>query len=375
MDVTARRVGVTGDFAVEISPDGTIYSLVPSVPLSTSSSTEVTYRATIPANTIAGSSYRVRLVSNNSTVVSTPSSTLLKIKARPDPPIAPAELIECEKPIGSRNPFMSVSLTATSPMAETKLYNQDGSIPYNDSSTKNYFIIVKSGPGTTFYYATQQIDGCESDKREIKVVVKPKAPLVIPINIYSTGGDIWGAINYNQGDKAVSIREYGLRPLPDNVIVYYLRESGDLPFTGLTDAIDAYSSSGTSYPVIPKTDKPGKAILTFRTSLDGCAGSIYNQNHLVVTVNPALGIEDQVLADAIDVYPIPATTNLTVHIPGLAPTQTAFLEVADLKGHITTRQETRQPTSSVSLDQYPAGTYILNIRVGDKKASKRIVKL
>lgn len=121
---------------------------------------------------------------------------------------------------------------------------------------------------------------------------------------------------------------------------------------------------------------PRKTTAYFLTSVSNvCGAGTLTARVVTITVNALLGIEDQALADAVEVYPVPATTNLTVRIKGLATTQMALLELTDMTGHITTRQETRQATSSVSLDQHPVGTYILNIRVGDRRVAKRIVKL
>ena len=90
---------------------------------------------------------------------------------------------------------------------------------------------------------------------------------------------------------------------------------------------------------------------------------------------PLLGIDDQALADAVTVFPVPTTTTLTVRINGLTAKQPAMLELTDLAGHTTIRYETRRETSVMPLGQHPAGTYILRIRVGDRTASKRILKL
>ncbi len=108
---------------------------------------------------------------------------------------------------------------------------------------------------------------------------------------------------------------------------------------------------------------------------NGCGTGTLAARSVVVTVNRLLGIEDQALAEAIDVYPVPATSVLTVRIRGLSSSQPATLELTDLAGHITHRQETRQSITRLPFDQHPAGTYILRIRVGDRTASKRVVKL
>ncbi|GAB4047756.1 Ig-like domain-containing protein [Spirosoma litoris] len=121
---------------------------------------------------------------------------------------------------------------------------------------------------------------------------------------------------------------------------------------------------------------PKKTTYYYLTSVsNGCGMGSLTNRVVIVSVNPVLGVEEQSLANAVEVYPVPATTNVTVRINGLSAAQTAVMELTDLTGHTTNRQETRQATSSLALDQHPAGTYILNIQVGDRRVSRRIVKL
>ena len=122
--------------------------------------------------------------------------------------------------------------------------------------------------------------------------------------------------------------------------------------------------------------RPGKTTAYLLTGVSNVCGSGTLINRVVVVnVAPLLGVEDPSLADAVEVYPVPATTTLTVRINGLSATEPAWLEVTDMTGRTTSRQETRQPMSTLPLDQHPAGTYILHIRVGDRTASRRIIKL
>ncbi|OJW77153.1 MAG: hypothetical protein BGO59_31320 [Spirosoma sp. 48-14] len=374
LDVTGRIVGVAGNFRVAISADGITYSTVTSVSLTSTTSNEVTYRAIIPASTQAGDAYQVRLVSADSTIIGTPSTSLLRIKAKPEPPKVPALVTTCERANGSNSAFIGVSVTVTSPMTVSKLYNPDGSIPYNDSSTPNYFVVVKGGAGTQYFYATQLLDGCESDKKEIKLVVSPRAPSPVPVNIWSTNGEIWGEITYKQGDKAVSIREYGLQPLPDNVQISYVRESGDLPIIGLPDYPNAYSSLGDISPGIPNTSKPGRAVVKFRTYLNGCVNSVFQTEHLVITVLPTALVENPVLADAIVVYPVPATTEVNVRIQGFLPPLTGWVELLDRRGNTLYRAQIWQGEFTVGLQNYPQGDYWLRIHVGDQQVTKQILK-
>ncbi|WP_020599298.1 T9SS type A sorting domain-containing protein [Spirosoma panaciterrae] len=374
LDVAGRITGEVNNLRVIISADGITYSPVTSVPLTTTASGEVTYRATIPATAQAGNAYQVRLISADSAIVGTLSTSQLRIKAKPEPPKVPALLTTCERANGSNSAFIGISVTVTSPMTVSKLYNPDGSIPYNDSSTPNYFVVVKGGAGTQYFYATQLLDGCESEKTEIKLVVSPRAPSPVPVNIWSTNGEIWGEITYRQGDKAVSIREYGLQPLPDNVQVAYVRESGDLPIIGLPDYPNAYNSLGDISPGIPNTSKPGRAVVKFRTYLNGCVNSIFQTEHLVITVLPTTLVENPVLADAIVVYPVPATTEVNVRIQGFLPPLTGWVELLDRRGNILYQAQIWQGEFAVGLQNYPQGDYWLRIHVGDQQVTKPIIK-
>lgn len=121
--------------------------------------------------------------------------------------------------------------------------------------------------------------------------------------------------------------------------------------------------------------RPAKTTTYYLTSVsNNCGVGPTKGGLVVVNVTVVLGVEDQSLAEAVSVYPIPATTSLTVHIDGVSASQPALLELTDLAGQTLIRQETRQATSAIQFDQSPAGVYILRIRVGDRMVSKRILK-
>ncbi len=83
IDVTGVRNFANGDFRVELSDGGTVYTEIPSTFLSASGRYEITCRATIPASTTGGSNYQIRLVAMNPTVIGTPSPTVLTIRPLP----------------------------------------------------------------------------------------------------------------------------------------------------------------------------------------------------------------------------------------------------------------------------------------------------
>jgi hypothetical protein len=524
--------GADNMFQVQLS-DGGDYQNITTNSLSYSSTTgALSVNATIPSTQEKGKVYTVRVVASSPAVAGKPSPSTLVITPKPIPPGAPATITECARPLeGVSSMFVVVSLTATVSGAKTDLYNAF----IADRRPGNSYTLAKPGVGTYTFYAAQTVDGCESDRVPIKLTVKPIPNTVTPLN--GAGTDAYGSISYCQYDKAVSLKEYGIQPLPANVYVAYKQESGDLQFT--------------SNPPIPNTDKAGTASYTFMTYLDGCPSSVRYLGHLIVTVKPrpgkpkvpastvavcagqstnplsistvaadaslvwyattatgeissttattpsaatagtamysvaqrvdgceserasvtvdvrplptaaltgtqtidegqtaklsvaftgdapwtfsvqdssatglgstrsvqtaanpyvidvrptvsttyvlrdvqnncgltkrtlapvlvtvnkALSVEDQALANAIDVYPIPAATTLTVRLRGLSPTQPARLELISETGQAAWQTETRTEISVVSLDRQPAGVYVLRVRVGDRIASKRIVK-
>ncbi|WP_245563699.1 T9SS type A sorting domain-containing protein [Spirosoma luteum] len=317
LEVTGFRSSPADSYGIELSSDGATYFEVPSVVVSTSGRYEITYRATIPASTAPGANYRVRFISRGPDAKGSPSATLLRVNAKPAPPAVLSSITGCQKAATSNEITVIISVTASSSAASTQLYNQDGSVAgyFRPSSDAKSFEISKFLPGTKTFYVTQQLDGCESDRKEINVTIKPLPPVVVPLNAFTSDGfgGSFGKIDLCQGDKAVSLKEFGIKPLPDNVVVQYIKEAGDLSLTGFTDG--AAPGQSTLIPPVPATDKPGKATITFRTYLDGCPAAVDPVSRLVVTVNarpgkPATTTNSLSICQSQSVTPLTATTTV-----------------------------------------------------------------
>ncbi len=259
-------------YVVQLSNGGDYSNLITGGVSFNSGTGVYTVSATIPSATPAGTTYSVRVTATNPAVIGTPSTTKLTIKTKPAPLIAPVEVTDCQKADGSNNVETFISVTAVSPNTVTKLYFSNGDL-YLTSSGERGFVVAK---GNATYYLTQTVDGCESDKRAVKVTIKPKSNVYItPINIYGSGSDgsgQYGRVDYCLGDKSSSIKDNGILPIPDNITVNYVKLSGDLEFEG--------------FPPAPKTDKVGKAVFGFITYLDGCASTLNPYGRLTVSVNP-----------------------------------------------------------------------------------------
>ena len=147
LDVTGFRNGTADSYGIELSSDGATYFEVPSTVVSTSGRYEITYRATIPANTAPGTSYRVRFISKNPDVKGSPSTSLLTVKARPAPPTVDALITDCQRilPSGDLTSIIPVTITpgASATLYDEKLVSQFTKTGSNSGSAYVGFDIPK----------------------------------------------------------------------------------------------------------------------------------------------------------------------------------------------------------------------------------------
>lgn len=94
-----------------------------------------------------------------------------------------------------------------------------------------------------------------------------------------------------------------------------------------------------------------------------------------VRINPLLAVEDAWLEAHSEVYPNPAISRLSVKVGGVSPQQPAVLELMDVTGRLLQKYAMQGDTTSLNLESYPSGNYVLLIKVGNRQITKRIVKL
>lgn len=107
---------------------------------------------------------------------------------------------------------------------------------------------------------------------------------------------------------------------------------------------------------------------------NGCGNGPRPNSLATVTVNPLLGLEDQSLNKALTVFPMPVSSGFTLRIGGLTPGETARLELVNSAGQLVWQGQTWHPETSVSLDGKPAGVYVLKVKIGERVASRRVLK-
>ncbi|ARK13408.1 T9SS type A sorting domain-containing protein [Fibrella sp. ES10-3-2-2] len=94
---------------------------------------------------------------------------------------------------------------------------------------------------------------------------------------------------------------------------------------------------------------------------------------VVVTVSPLLAVES-LLSSQINVYPVPATNSITVHIDPTLLARGATLTLHNQTGRTVLTQTTRQPATELWLADQPAGAYVLQISVDGQTISRRLIR-
>lgn len=119
--------------------------------------------------------------------------------------------------------------------------------------------------------------------------------------------------------------------------------------------------------------KPNRTTVYQLTSLsNGCSVSTNLPGRVVVTVAPLLATEP--LAGLLSVYPVPATSQVTVRLDPSLLTEPVTLILLDETGRLVLKQDTRQQHTPLWLAGQPAGVYVLQILTGGQLVSRRLVK-
>lgn len=150
---------------------------------------------------------------------------------------------------------------------------------------------------------------------------------------------------------------------------------GDGPWTiTYADSVRSYSATATSSPYVVEV-RPSRTTTYRLTSVANGCGTGALSGTAVVTVLPLLGIEDQSLNPLVNAYPVPTGATLTVVIDVPLSREPATLILTDLRGQAVLRQTTRVRQTDLDLSRQPAGTYLLRIQVGDRQATRKVLKL
>ncbi|MBO0948918.1 T9SS type A sorting domain-containing protein [Fibrella forsythiae] len=109
------------------------------------------------------------------------------------------------------------------------------------------------------------------------------------------------------------------------------------------------------------------------TSLsNGCSLNTNIPGRVVITVSPLLAVEP--LASLVTVFPVPATTLLSIQLDPSLLNEPATLLLLDEQGHTVLTKSTKQPSTPLSLAEQPAGVYLLQVLINGQKIVRRVVK-
>ncbi|CCH52252.1 hypothetical protein BN8_01238 [Fibrisoma limi BUZ 3] len=161
--------------------------------------------------------------------------------------------------------------------------------------------------------------------------------------------------------------------------------SFSIVFTGEGPWTFTYRDTAATRPLVTVTTSTNPYVVDvapFRTAVfrldsvsNSCGKGPQRTNNIItITVQPVLGLEGRSLLESVDVYPVPASTSLTVRINGQTLAQPAVIDLSDLSGRPVLQRKTSQSTAVLELGEHPPGIYILHVRVGDRTAARRIVK-
>ena len=140
--------------------------------------------------------------------------------------------------------------------------------------------------------------------------------------------------------------------------------------TGVKGAVQTIQTAANPYTFDVKPDKTTAYVLT--SVSNDCGVGIRTISTALITVSQLLAVEEPF---SVDVFPVPATTSVTVRMNQLSAQKPVMLRLTDVNGRMVQQHQMGQNTFLMPLDKQPAGTYILHINVGEQTVSKRIMKL
>lgn len=177
-----------------------------------------------------------------------------------------------------------------------------------------------------------------------------------------------------------------IRPLPTAIIVgtqdVFEGSAAKLSvtFTGDGPWTFAYADSLRSLTVATNANPHVIDVRPLRTTTYSLTSVVNNcgfgpvSGTAVVRVLPVLGLEDDPLGASVKAYPVPTTSSLTVDIDLPLSKTPASLSILDASGRAVLQRTTRDRQTNLDLSTQPPGLYLLNIQVGDKQTTRRILK-
>lgn len=105
-----------------------------------------------------------------------------------------------------------------------------------------------------------------------------------------------------------------------------------------------------------------------------CGTGTFSTDGILVKVIPLLSAPTSETTTLVEVFPVPTTATLTLHIQEFTSQNVVRWELYNLLGQVVMQQIVRDETSVLSLANQPPGLYLLRVQVGNKVVVRRVVK-
>ncbi|MEZ0487676.1 T9SS type A sorting domain-containing protein [Fibrella aquatica] len=180
--VASGTYPASNTFVVQLSNGGEYMDMPTGTASYNSSSGRYTVSATIPGNTAAGTTYQLRVTASNPAVVGSPGSTALVVKVKPGVPIV-RNMTICQQFCTSPSTCEYSLFGTPAAGASISWYSPSGSkySPFLTSTPSSIGIYSGGGTAWTFgentLYASQTLNGCESEKTPFIVTFNPNQPV------------------------------------------------------------------------------------------------------------------------------------------------------------------------------------------------------
>ncbi|GAB3640692.1 Ig-like domain-containing protein [Spirosoma arcticum] len=209
---------------------------------------------TISSTLAVGSNYRIRVVSSSRAVVGTTSTNALLVNPLPAAPAITTPLPYCED-----DPNPALLMATPSAGGTLNWYGTNPNGPGNPSLARPN----TSAAGSSMYYVSQTVNGCESKPRTpipVSVRAKPAAPGVSPVN-YCTGQtasalsatpSTGGTLNW-YGTSPTSGTALPTGPIPTVNATYYVSQT----VNGCESTRASLVVTFTPSPAAPLATAPG----------------------------------------------------------------------------------------------------------------------
>jgi hypothetical protein len=150
--------------------------------------------------------------------------------------------------------------------------------------------------------------------------------------------------------------------------------TGDGPWTfEYSDSLKTTKITTSTNPHLI-TVTPVKSTTYKAVSVSNGCGNGTATGTAIVRVLPVLGLEPDPLITAVKVFPVPTETILTIDIDLPLQKDPAKLQLSDETGRISKQITTRQRQTKLDLSQQAAGTYFLQIQIGNRTTVRKIIK-